>query len=98
MTEYERVREEAASLIEKHVKSMRANLKLPDYQGKIAVAEQLLSLDGIEIRADDQSLPIATLPRGYELTNPILRRVIQEDMLKPDKEGKHWVRVIPKGR
>ena len=22
----------------------------------------------------------------------------QQDMLKPDSEGKHWVRVIPKGR
>ena len=61
-----------------------------------AQLDKVLKNNGIEIKSDDQSLPTTTLPRGYELTSPILRRVIQEDMLKPDKGGRVWKKVAPK--
>ena len=109
MTEQERIREKAL-LADEEILSTEGQYPInKDLTGeelfklalKLVAQAQLdkaLKADGIEIRAENQDLPTTTLPRGYELTNPIFRRVIQEDMLKPDKEGKHWVRVIPKGR
>lgn len=56
------------------------------------IAKGILSLDGIEIKSDDQSLPNVY----WTSTKPMYDRYPQELMLKPDPEGNHWVRVIPK--
>ena len=79
MTEYERKREEIAELI---------------YEpGSVYdIADQILAIDGIEIRADDQSLP-------NNPHSPMVDRKFgtfgegQDSMLKAG-----FIKVIPKGR
>ncbi|HUX48489.1 MAG TPA: hypothetical protein VMV76_04875 [Dehalococcoidia bacterium] len=84
--EYERKVKEIAVIIGKAVMDGSA------YQGKGAehYATQILSLDGIEIRAENQDLPLSG---PYTLTEATSVRQARQDMLK---EG--FVKVIPKGR
>ena len=104
MTEYERKREEIARIEFSHI--LDAGFpshsgipfeKLPDdWWSKVKAyerADQILSLDGIEIRAENHDLPRNRYqPISYHLHLGYQRG--QEDMLKPDSEGKHWVKVI----
>jgi len=86
--ELERVREEIANLIEHHVKSMRGQPYLPDYQGKMGLALQILSLikeAGYVRLSPDQSLPQAKVNYSDSLEDTMLQasyRVAQQDMLK----------------
>ena len=135
MTEYERIREEIAKLlcsedgwdweqINEEYRHLGDSIARSTYRG---IAAQILSLDGIEIRADSQDLNESShfiWPQTTQSKEEMLRyqtgeidkeehnkqqgQIIdeelaiyykaQQDMLKPDSEGKHWVRVIPKGR
>ena len=87
MTELERIKQELRGLLS----------HLLPYSDPVVgeYIRRILTLDGIEIRADDQSLP-DTLSPTYELEGSKI--VAQRNMLTPDSEGKVWVKVIPKER
>ena len=76
--EYERIRDEIAT-IAKHWHEDTTD-------SYVCLAEQILSLDGIEIKADDQSLPGLL---GYVSTASGM--ITQQDMLKAG-----FVKVIKK--
>ena len=83
MAEYERKIKDVAVIIGKAVMDGSA------YQGKGAehYATQILSLKGIEIRADDQSLPTIYKPNVYTET----MRMTERAMLKAG-----FIKVVPK--
>ena len=101
MNELERVREQLA----KWIYELWFEPDLPYRCGWMAAApdwkqvcynkaDQILSLKGIRIACDVQSLPY------YEYANRDFAEVqhsTQQAMLKPDSEGNHWVKVGPKG-
>jgi len=56
--------------------------------------DKALKTDGIRVEAKDQSLP----EKEFISSNENYRYAeAQQDMLKPDSEGKIWVKVEPKG-
>jgi hypothetical protein len=77
MEEYERVREEIKSVIQRNVEPYSLLTK--------EVADQILSLDGIRIEADEQSLPC----NYSQVRTPEYGAMV--DMLKAG-----FVKVIPK--
>jgi hypothetical protein len=93
-TEYERIREQIAQIIKSAVG--RTN---PDesYFKPISIREaanQILSLDGIEIKSDDQSLPESPYSPPLDTTQIIWDEIVvasQQDMRKAD-----FIKVIPK--
>jgi len=99
--EYERVREEIA----KELCRMDLGIaEMPTMDCEIPVvyyqrADQILSIDGIRVEAKDQSLPEPDIDihiwRDYS-PDMAYERALQ-DMLKPDSEGRVWVKVEPKG-
>ncbi len=92
--EYERVRESIDGILsdlssQSHLLSGKAFWR--NHRDLVSKAlNRILSL--VEIKSDDQSLPEI----HWTSTKPMYARYPQELMLKPDAEGKHWVRVIPK--
>jgi hypothetical protein len=113
MTEYERIREKITELVLRAWnngildyatrKSDKEKLAVLSFtSGKIegdipTITSQILSLDGIEIRAISQTPPdIRQSLEKYENDKVTLALETQMDMLKPDSEGNHFVKVIPK--
>ena len=108
MTEYERVKEETLLTDEEigQVKLKRFPIQVTYelafmFMARAVAQAQLdkfLKTDGIEIRADDQSLP----KNPIETTDEISRlkhywfNEGAATMLKPDKEGRHFIKVAPK--
>jgi len=101
-TESERVREEIAQVrclhCDEYSHHKQSCLITPNINRfcpeALSYADQILSIDGIEIRAKDQSLPSVRNAVNKSYNDYMLG---QEDMLKPDSEGRVWVKVEPKG-
>ena len=86
MTEYERVRKKAIQEL------VGMTDLIPKHAGWCV--EVILSLDGIEIRADDQSFPeFLTLSN---ISREELVDATRNSMLKSDSKGRVWRKVIPK--
>ena len=111
MTEYERIRKEIGKTLvlpcnESDWKACNNPKKWEEgycmeKDCRDCITGQILSLDGIEIRAENQDLPELNLPtlsgnRSLEVTITSFAKHIRGNMLKPDSEGKHWVKVAPK--
>ena len=104
MPEYEKVRIEAIK------RTMNILNLPPDVysitQCAHRIVAHILSADGIEIRADDQGLPtnedipveFNELACGAEDESDNVARacylLAQQDMLKPDSEGRKFIKVI----
>ena len=98
MNELERVREQI-------IERLYANGYRP-WDGCKALANEILCTKGIRIECDVQSLPVAKglyldghsddkyITQDAKATH--ISQQTQQDMLKPDSEGNHWVKVIPK--
>ena len=90
MTEYERAKKQIEDIILNWKTSLDEKMT------------QILSL--VEIRADDQSLPpnpyfdMADAMKGIASPQYCHAQRAREDMLKPDSEGRRFIKVIPKGR
>ena len=94
MNELERVREQIAIKLYNTVYFSGWQYLTPDTQDKYRKrADQILSLKGIRIECDVQGLPFH---REENLTDHMVYKEAQQDMLKPDSEGNHWVEVSPK--
>ena len=110
MTEYKRVREEVAKWVFLPLCGVPDEIdiewdfcRLNMQQNCRYIAGQILSLNGIEIKSDDQSLPNADRLKaelkkqgGYHTARTKAYAICQEDMLKVDKEGRHFIKVAPK--
>ena len=99
MTEQERIREKITRIVCWHKPNWipYEQFTKEDRDFGLPKADQILSLDGIEIRAEKQDLPEpsnAIAPNYFEevLEKKICRNA-QQDMLKAG-----FVKVIPKGR
>ena len=89
------------------VGSYETELAKKTYRGQ---ADQILALDGICVKADDSDPPYSEYVDGIFQSNEkwdqkLAKRSLeknsiyekaQEDMLKADKEGRHFVKVVPK--
>ena len=104
MTEYEQVREKALLtdgelldlIIQWRSKANETNPRDLDVADlamatRQAQLDKTLKTDGIEIRADDQSLPNTPTYVTYSAAEKA-----QQDMLEADLEGRHFVKVISK--
>ena len=111
MSEYKRVREQIARIrclhCEEYSHHKEACLLTPNVTPfcpeALSIAGQILSLNGIEIKSDDQSLPNADRLKaelkkqgGYHTARTKAYVFAQIDMLKPDSEGRVWKKVAPK--
>ena len=94
MNELERVREQIAVML------FRQSAKWDDIAWEdikhiyLVDADEILSLKGIRIECDKPTLPYSDESTSYDLSLEQIRIVKQ--MLKPDSEGNHWVKVGPK--
>ena len=87
MTEYERVREQIAESICVLIFDKKRPSLIPMWEQMLKGADQILSLNGIEIRADDQNLPEIIASD----ISPRRVRLWQQDMLKAG-----FIKVAPK--
>ena len=110
--EYEQVREEIAKWLHDHTVKIRQesipwlektawedlpkDTRLDTQKAWRDKADEILSLDGIEIKADAQSLPEDPFDYASECRESTAYGEAQRDMLKADSKGRVWVRVIPK--
>jgi len=91
--------EEEKRIREQIVERLYANGYRP-WDGCRTLADQILCTDGIEIRAENQDLPLV-VNDSKDFNNAyrdIGEGYAQKYMLTPDSEGKVWRKVIPKGR
>ena len=94
MNELERVREGIAMKLYSLVTTYSWANAFPATRNRfLNKADKILSLKGIRIECDDQSLP-----ENYHNNASLIitYNTAQQDMLKPDSEGNHWMKVIPK--
>ena len=103
MTEYESIREKTAEILYWLSHQGRSDVfiwqECSNKKHFYDVADQILSLDGIEIKSKDQSLPEIPFYVGKVVSGAeTYYEQGQRSMLKSDSEGKIWVKVIPKGR
>jgi len=82
--EYERIKEEITRIIK------TSHRTLED------CVVDILSIKGIRIEADDQSLPPIIDERYIGFKKVECVDIAQQDMLTPDKEGRRFVKVIEK--
>lgn len=110
---YERIRKEAL-LSDEEIKEADRNITNEEFDAfcnadddeawlmdrrKIAQAQldKLLKHKDVLLRAANQDLP--EMHKGAQCMRPDeTYKLAQQDMLKPDSEGKHFIKVIPKGR
>jgi len=104
--EYERVREEIAKWLHSYIVKERKEhiswleimqweeLSQDTRQRWCERANEILSIDGVRVEAKDQSLPHDKLLYIHmgDIADEARAR-----MLKPDSEGKVWIKVEPKG-
>ena len=96
MNELKRVREQAL-LIDKEIDIATGNTGfdkiLQQCLRNVAQAQLDKALKFVRIECDDQSLP-----ENYHNNASLIitYNTAQQDMLKPDSEGNHWVKVGPK--
>ena len=101
MNELERVREQAlltdGALRANIDDTPRFTTKFFDIRDLRAVAQAQLdkALKFVRIECDKPTLPYLDESTGCDLSLEQIRIVKQ--MLKPDSEGNHWVKVRPKG-
>ena len=98
MNELERVREQIADKLFR----LQYPTLIPqanDLDEFMEDASQILSLKGIRIECDDQSLPENPYSPPLDETQEIWSDIVvatHKDMLKPDSEENHRVKVIKK--
>jgi hypothetical protein len=83
-TEYERIREQLADWLLQNI-NQGCGFKEMTFG---EAATEILKFSGIEIKSDDQSLPLSG---PYNLGEATSVRAAREDMLK-----QNWIKVIPK--
>ena len=91
MTEYERVKKKAL-LTDGELEELYHKCNTPNEYGCAIAQAQLdkaLKAKGVLLECDDQSLPCSY---GHYDT---MKRT-QQDILKPDSEGRVWKKVAPK--
>ena len=101
MTEYERVREEFKQNFSYDLMH-KFGIRSGSLCEEIALCALAQVLPFVEIRADDQSLP--NNPYYYRhnaedkigIAKDIAYTLSQQNMLKADKEGRHFIKVAPK--
>ena len=91
MEEYERVKKEAKKIIRETVLVSAFDVRGVELHNVSKAVKKILSL--VEIKSADQSLP----EKEFISSNENYRYAeAQQDMLKPDSEGRVWVKVEPK--